>query len=242
MYKKPTLSIITVCLNEPLLQRTCESIVNQKFQNFEWIVIDGGSNEATLNIFERYKYRINYFVSESDGGIYFGMNKGIQQAHGTWLNFMNAGDLFINYNILNIINYKLKKIKKIDILYGNYIVGDSNIIIPAPKPNKDNFYFKNFCHQCSFVRNKILKKYKFDTQFKICADWDLWNKLFFRGYMFRHIDLGIARFYENGMSHINKKDVFKEISYIRKKYYTKNDILKLKENQIQNLRKMINNR
>ena len=144
MYKKPTLSIITVCLNEPLLQRTCESIVNQTFQNFEWIVIDGGSNEATLNIFERYKYRINYFVSESDGGIYFGMNKGIQQAHGTWLNFMNAGDLFINYNILNIINYKLKKIKKIDILYGNYIVGDSNIIIPAPKPNKDNFYFKNF--------------------------------------------------------------------------------------------------
>lgn len=112
MYKKPTLSIITVCLNEPLLQRTCESIVNQTFQNFEWIVIDGGSNEATLNIFERYKYRINYFVSESDGGIYFGMNKGIQQAHGTWLNFMNAGDLFINYNILNIINYKLKKIKK----------------------------------------------------------------------------------------------------------------------------------
>lgn len=60
--------------------------------------------------------------------------------------------------------------------------------------------------------------------------------------MFRNIDLGIARFYENGMSHINKKDVFKEISYIRKKYYTKNDILKLKENQIQNLRKMINNR
>ena len=63
-------TIITICYNEPNLEQTCESIVNQTWQDFEWIVIDGGSNKETLDVFEKYKHRIDKFVSEPDNGIY----------------------------------------------------------------------------------------------------------------------------------------------------------------------------
>ena len=72
----PKLSVITVCYNEPNLEKTCESIVNQTWQDFEWIVIDGGSNQETQKIWDKYKYRIDKFVSEDDNGVYDAMNKG----------------------------------------------------------------------------------------------------------------------------------------------------------------------
>ena len=90
------LSIITICYNEPNLEETCKSIVNQTWQDFEWIVVDGGSNEETQKIWDKYKYRIDKFISEPDNGRYNAMNKGIAQAHGEFLNFMNSGDFFYN--------------------------------------------------------------------------------------------------------------------------------------------------
>lgn len=76
--------------------------MNQSWQDFEWIVIDGGSNDETLAIFDKYKSRIDKFVSESDNGRYDAMNKGIRLASGEYLNFMNAGDLFYHKNILQL--------------------------------------------------------------------------------------------------------------------------------------------
>ena len=88
------ISIITVCYNEPNLEKTCESIINQTMQDFEWVVIDGGSNEETQNIWNKYKHRINTFVSEPDNGIYDAYNKGVKLATGDYIIFMNAGDCF----------------------------------------------------------------------------------------------------------------------------------------------------
>ena len=76
------ISIITVCYNEPNLKATCESVVAQTEQNFEWIVIDGGSDEKTQQIWQKYRHRINKFVCEKDSGIYNAMNKGIRLATG----------------------------------------------------------------------------------------------------------------------------------------------------------------
>ena len=74
------ISIITVCYNEPNLEATCESVVAQTEQNFEWVVIDGGSDIKTQRIWQKYRHRINKFVSEKDSGIYNAMNKGIRLA------------------------------------------------------------------------------------------------------------------------------------------------------------------
>ena len=117
----PKFSIITICYNEPNLEKTCKSIVNQTFQGFEWIVIDGGSNRQTLDIFEKYKDRIDYFVSEKDNGRYHAMNKGLRVAKGEYVNFMNAGDYFNGHDVLEkIIHFGLDK----DIVYGDWDVID----------------------------------------------------------------------------------------------------------------------
>ena len=110
------LSIITINYNEPNLKKTCESIVNQSWQDFEWIVIDGGSNEKNLAIFEQYKHRIDKFISEPDNGIYDAYNKGINLATGEYLNFMNAGDCFYSDKILERF---IAQNSKADILYGD---------------------------------------------------------------------------------------------------------------------------
>ena len=96
------LSIITVCYNEPNLEKTCKSIIEQTYQDFEWIVVDGGSNEQTQNIWNKYKNRINYFISEKDSGVYNAMNKGIKQSNGEYLLFLNAGDYLFDKDALKI--------------------------------------------------------------------------------------------------------------------------------------------
>ena len=88
------LSIVTVCYNEKDIGRTCESIVSQSCQDFEWIVVDGGSTDGSLEVIKHYKERIDILISEPDNGIYDAMNKGIRLAKGKWINFMNGGDTF----------------------------------------------------------------------------------------------------------------------------------------------------
>lgn len=233
----PVISIITVCLNEPNLERTCESIVNQTFQNFEWIVIDGGSNAETLAVFEKYKSRMNYFVSEPDGGIYFGMNKGIRQAHGEWLNFMNAGDHFVNSEIMSLIFNDIKKNLHYDVIYGDYVANNSDTIVKSPNANKKDLYFKTYCQQSVFIRDAIFKEFTFNTQYKICADWDFVYKIFAANYKFKRIDAIISRFYENGISRTNPKALFEELTRVRTQYYSHDEISVLKKEQALLLRK-----
>lgn len=86
-------SIITICYNEPDLDKTCQSIINQTTDNYEWIVIDGSSNQETLNIFKKYQDKINYFVSEKDNGRFDAMNKGIDKTQGDWLILYECSDI-----------------------------------------------------------------------------------------------------------------------------------------------------
>lgn len=92
---KPLISIITVVYNgEKYLEETIQSVINQTYDNVEYIIIDGGSTDGTLNIIRKYEHIIDYWISEKDNGIYDAMNKGLHLASGEWINFMNAGDTF----------------------------------------------------------------------------------------------------------------------------------------------------
>ena len=97
------LSIITVCLNEKNIERTCKSITSQTFDDFEWIVIDGKSDKKIIDKIKKYKDKISVFVSEHDSGIYDAMNKGILFAKGDYISFMNAGDSFYSKNTMSEI-------------------------------------------------------------------------------------------------------------------------------------------
>ena len=95
------LSIITVCLNEERrIEKTAYSIVTQKCREFEWIVIDGGSTDGTLDILKRYNNNIKIIISEKDQGVYDAMNKGILCSEGEYCLFMNGGDKLYDFNAI----------------------------------------------------------------------------------------------------------------------------------------------
>ena len=120
---RPLVSVVTVVFNgEKYLEETIQSVINQTYDNVEYIIIDGGSTDGTLDIIKKYEDRIDYWVSERDRGIYDAMNKGIDLASGEWINFMNAGDGLDSYSILNEI-FSNKINLKIGLIYGNTNTG-----------------------------------------------------------------------------------------------------------------------
>ena len=104
----PKISIITICYNEDRVEDTCKSVIAQTFKDYEWIFIDGGSNEKYLEIHDKYKSYMSVFISEKDSGIYNAMNKGLSFATGEFVVFMNAGDCFYDEteNILKDVGFK----------------------------------------------------------------------------------------------------------------------------------------
>lgn len=115
------LSVITICYNEKNIRKTCESIVGQSWQDFEWIVVDGGSTDGTLDVLNEYRDRIDVLISEPDNGIYNAMNKGIARARGEWLNFMNGGDAFCDKTVLEQVFGGGSSRDGADVLYGDML-------------------------------------------------------------------------------------------------------------------------
>ena len=176
------LSIITVCFNaEKEIRATIESIINQTFKDFEYIIIDGASSDQTLHIIKEYIPTFKNMnvtlkiVSEPDKGIYDAMNKGISIANGTWINFMNAGDIFYSNNSLS--NFFHTRIPQ----YVSYCFGDTLEIYTWGEmlfsKKKKKSRVMPFCHQSVFVRNEVMKKYKFNLQYRIISDYDLFYRL-----------------------------------------------------------------
>lgn len=100
----PKISVITVVYNDKDgLEKTINSVLSQTYSSIEYIIIDGGSSDGTIDVIKKNEDKIGKWISEPDNGIYDAMNKGIRMATGEWLNFMNAGDIFIHPNVLSKI-------------------------------------------------------------------------------------------------------------------------------------------
>ena len=111
------ITIVTVTLNNfETIEQTIKSVLDQNYHNLEYIVIDGGSTDGTLNILEKYKSKFKYFKSSPDNGVYDAMNKGISKASGDLIGFVNGGD-FIYENVLENVNQAFSKQKKKLFLY-----------------------------------------------------------------------------------------------------------------------------
>lgn len=116
---QPKISVVTVCYNAINdIEKTILSVINQTYSNIEYIIIDGGSTDGTMDIVNKYKDKIDVIVSEPDKGIYDAMNKGIDRATGDWINFMNAGDCFFNNVALENVFPRNYESVNFDILYG----------------------------------------------------------------------------------------------------------------------------
>lgn len=223
------LSIITICYNEPNLEQTCESIVNQTWQDFEWVVIDGGSNKETLAIFEKYKNRIDKFISEPDNGIYNACNKGLKLATGEYIHFLNAGDSYYSDTVLNVVFQENSYTE--DVLYGEQQEVYMNKTTFSKQPEITNDFLINSTIQTSaaFIKKELFDKYGlFNENYKIVSDYEHFVIFFKNGATFKHLDLVVSKFDKNGISS-NKK--FKELHQkerreITNKYFSQEEIEK----------------
>ncbi|WP_416768933.1 glycosyltransferase family 2 protein [Sulfurimonas sp. ST-25] len=169
---KPYLSIITITYNaEDYLKDTLQSIKDQTFKDYEYIIIDGNSCDGTLDIIDQYNAYIDIVISEKDSGIYNAMNKGLKLAKGEWVTFLNAGDSYRDENTLKKIFAQMDP--KLKLVYGDWANIDRNGLFEYMKATTDlkgtlqkNFYI---CHQSLFVKNERLPFY--DESYRIKADY-----------------------------------------------------------------------
>jgi glycosyltransferase involved in cell wall biosynthesis len=191
------LSVVTVVFNGiNTLEETILSVLNQTYKDVEYIIIDGGSTDGTVELIEKYKGRLGYWISEPDKGIYDAMNKALSVAKGDWLIFLGADDVFYNNNVVEnaIKHFHLGEA----VYYGDVVFRESGRIYDG-RFSTLKMALSNICHQAIFYPNRYYKENKYDLKYKMYAD-HAYNISLFRKVKFIYIDLIITVFCENGFS------------------------------------------
>lgn len=197
-------SIITVCFNSAkTIEQTIQSVINQSYDNIEYIIIDGGSTDGTINIIKKYEDKITYWVSEADNGLYDAMNKGIRIASGEIIGIINSDDWYNEGAIEKVVNCFEKN--NCGIVYADMItIPDTGEFLRrcAAKINKDHIYFRMiYNHATVFVKKYIYEKYgAFDCQYKIVADYDAMLRFYDQGVVFFYLPFDVAYFRLGGVS------------------------------------------
>ena len=192
MNKLPLITIVTVSYNAVnCIEKTILSVLEQKYTNIEYIIIDGGSTDGTIDILKKYEHKITTWISEPDKGIYDAMNKGIKLATGQWINFMNCGDSFVDEHVLSKLSEYF--VKENEIIYGNMYKKIGKDLYDVKAYNLDilNNHMP-FCHQSTFVQTILTKNNPFDTKYKFVADYNMFYNLYKKGHNFLYIDLPIS--------------------------------------------------
>ncbi len=222
------ISLITVCYNDSdCIEETICSVLDQDYPEVEYIIVDGGSKDSTLDIIKKYNDRISQWISEPDEGIYDAMNKGLRLASGDLVGFINSGDTYAKGAIKSIAEEYDKYYP--DILYGNTTVRyeDHEEYVCYNDLDYEKYFFGNLIiHQSIFVRTDISQNLPFDTKYKILADYDFFLKQYCANATFRYIDKNIAYFKAGGISMVNKFQVAIEKRDILLKAISKNKKLR----------------
>ncbi len=195
-------TVITINYNNTTgLQKTINSVINQTYKEFEYIVVDGGSTDGSVELIKKFSGKIDYWVSEKDKGIYHAMNKGVTHAHGDYCLFLNSGDVFYDYNVLKTLD---EPNFTEDILIGLVVIDKYNHII-SPPPEGEltlyHLYSGAVPHQGAFIRTILLRKYPYDETLKISSDWKFFVQvLILQNCSVRYIDKYVAMYDTGGFS------------------------------------------
>lgn len=202
----PRISIITVVYNgSRLIEKTILSVIEQSYKNIEYIIIDGGSTDGTVEVIKKYSDSVTFWSSEPDKGIYDAMNKGVAVANGDLISFMNVGDGFIDGDVLKDVAAMWLAQNSTDIIYGNsYIKYASGVRVHIVAGDNVDLLWKGpvFRHGAMFVRKEVQKAnpFKLEKKYKICADFDFIYNMYVSGKRFDKIDRDILYFEAEGVS------------------------------------------
>lgn len=183
-------SIITVSYNSAgTIEETIKSVLSQEGADIEYIIIDGGSTDKTLQIIESFKEKIKIIVSEPDSGIYDAMNKGISLASGNVIGVLNSDDIYADNQVIKDVSRQFANNSKLDILYGNLVYvkkDDTNKIVRTwrSKPYFENFFELGNVppHPSLFVSSKVYSLAgSFNLQYNLAADYEFMLRIFKKG-------------------------------------------------------------
>lgn len=214
------ISIITISYNvKDVIENTIKSVLSEKDENLEYIIIDGGSNDGTVDVINNYADQIDIIVSEKDDGIADAFNKGIRLATGEVIGLINAGDkLCEGVNKL----FQNSQLAPYDVYYGNHwVVDPENDRVYHVKAKDISFmeYALPFSHQACFISKQAYEKYGlYEKEYRICMDYALIRKMHYEGASFCYLDYDMAYFSCDGVSYYKPFKMLKENMGIATKY------------------------
>ena len=238
-------SVITITYNaEKVLQRTLDSVRNQTYEGVEHLIVDGASKDQTLALADQYKLQSDasdnghqvIIQSEPDHGIYDAMNKGLTQASGDYVVFLNAGDFFPNVKTLEDIVHQCRLNEypvneRPGVLYGNtnIVDGEGSFLHPRRLQPPEKLTWKSFrhgmlvCHQAFYARTDIAKNTQYDTRYRFSADVD-WCIRIMRetermGLTLCNTKMVVANYTEEGATTQNHSESLKERFHVMRHHY-----------------------
>lgn len=203
-------SIITINFNDKKgLENTIKSVISQTFADFEFIVIDGGSKDGSLDVLQKYDKNITQWISEPDNGIYHAMNKGIQLAKGEYIHFLNSADCYYSNDVLEYFFSEGK--------FNSSLI--RGVAVLDEKSGQREFrnhefeeitfyqlYYHTIQHQATFIRRDLFDKYGlYDETYKIVSDWLFFAKVILHGEKSIFVDKRVVLFDVNGISTTNEE-------------------------------------
>jgi glycosyltransferase involved in cell wall biosynthesis len=203
------LSIITVNKNNAAgLEKTMQSVVAQTYTNFEYIVIDGGSDDGSVEIIKKYVDKVTYWVSEADSGIYNGMNKGIKQARGDFCLFLNSGDWLVEAETLRDVFAEIAGLAEADVYYSDLMKADGSLLCYVKDIGVNNLIYGTISHQNSLIKRSLFIEHGYyNESLSIASDWEFFlRECYAHKIKFRYINTNIAIFNLDGISTNKSKD------------------------------------
>lgn len=222
----PKFSIITVTYNAgAVLEDTIQSVITQTYRNVEYIIVDGGSKDHTLDIINRYREHIHTLVSEPDKGLYDAMNKGTRLATGDYLCFLNAGDELHEDDTLQLMVHSITGTELPDVLYGETAIVDEegHFLRMRRLSAPENLNWKSFkdgmlvCHQAFFPRRELAEPY--DLRYRFSADFDWCIRIMKKSHTLHNTHLTLIDYLNEGMTTRNHRASLHERFRIMCRHY-----------------------
>lgn len=232
------IAVITINYNNCTgLEKTIQSVIAQQTADFEFIVIDGASNDGSRELLEKYTDKISYWVSEKDSGIYHAQNKGAKFAKAKFLLFLNSGDCLCDDQVLA---KAAKELDDTDIVYGDVMMlnekGVQHKEILPDLMSAEHLIKSTIWHPSAFIQKKLFLNYGYyNEDYKIAADYDFFLRMIVKhSVSSKHISLPIAIFELNGISNSNQhfNQMLTERKKIQAGVFTADELNKIKNDEI----------